>query len=268
MNEKHLEEAKQDYIKAASTIPNWENIDNNELLMKYIQYDNEGNETFKNAYISALILNSWDHIYGWAASTKGNDLNEMNYYDWLINSIGKAIKYIRCKEDQIKENILKPEQLLNECLNKAIEREMPVLIKDKRRANYNAIRVDSIAYNLHADKDYNDGYDIVAGGEEEKYNGLNIEFLIKYYLKKDMRLEACIIYLITHSDCLTKESQNLKIRALINNLRDDYYCEEVRTMLGTENYNTIKRMSTTAIRNRINTSLKNLRADPTLKENL
>ena len=86
-----LQESYDLYASLADNIPNWKNIDKNELINKYIEYE-KTDHTLANYYMGAIMCKYWPKIYRFYKATPLVCTYE-DVYDWLTESIVKTLEH-------------------------------------------------------------------------------------------------------------------------------------------------------------------------------
>ena len=65
-----LEQEYKTLYTAASSIPNWQTMNKNDLINAYI--DNEEDEKLRNSYFAAIMCRYWKNIFKYYAQSKNS----------------------------------------------------------------------------------------------------------------------------------------------------------------------------------------------------
>lgn len=133
---------KQIYERSADAIPNWRDIDKNELCRLYCA--NENNPCGE-AYLSALICKYWNNIYKYYNQSQGYATLE-DCYDIVIDAIQNIIRR-RPWEDE-KSNLYgdknAPDKAINRCIKTTWINSYIASMRDKRLCNTNNLHLESL----------------------------------------------------------------------------------------------------------------------------
>ena len=109
-----LDEYKNSYKETANQIPNWLNIDKNDLCNLYL--DNEGTD-IQQAYLSAIIYKYWSLIPKYH-SLSYNVASPEDVYEWLVDAIMYALEHKSWKnpKSSIYNDPCGPDKVINRCM--------------------------------------------------------------------------------------------------------------------------------------------------------
>ena len=82
MNMNSLDSYKQNFIKSASGLKNYDKLNEYELVEGYCNAEDSGDELLRNQYYSALMLRYWYKIYSYIETCKFLRLEDVEYISW------------------------------------------------------------------------------------------------------------------------------------------------------------------------------------------
>ena len=102
------------FLEQAENINDWRSMTKSELVNKYVEHEDDQDDFYKNAYMSAIICRYWPKIQRFYKATPVISTYE-EIYDILINSILRAIKARRWldKDSTIYEDPNGPDKAIN-----------------------------------------------------------------------------------------------------------------------------------------------------------
>lgn len=216
-----LDQIKNDLIKTARLRDiDYTQLTKQELANKYCEAEDNNDELIKNATWAALLLKYWYNIYKWIQNSKSLNLEAIDFFDWLNDSLKDAFyyrswfyeyqavvrkgKFIEWKLDDkghkiINEHYYKldanaADRSINYFIAAKRGKEYQYSNKEKRKLN---VKVSSLDTNLDENGDcVLDYYNLTE--EIEVENAASI--LVKYFLSKNKQIEALIIDAIANFD--------------------------------------------------------------------
>ena len=181
-----LSETKKLYEESANLIPNWKNIDKNQLCNLYIQ--NESIPELANSYLSAIILKYWSKIYSLQANTYLTSSVE-DAYNWLVEGILYALEHRRWldEDSNIYQDPNGPDKAINRKIKCIRLNHLISENRDKRKIGINMLSLDSF-----------EDADNFIGGELE-YSS-TAQDIFEKLIKKHKYVQAVLVDLISNGD--------------------------------------------------------------------
>lgn len=232
-----LDETKRIYENCATAlIPNWRDLDKNELCRKYIEFENDPD--LASAYFSAIMISYWPKL-----STKNIVRLETGIYDILVDSVLKALKN-RSWEDKNSSIYMDPNGP-----DKAINRIFKhTLINEYVKSNAQKYYADTSAKSLGVLEEETNGY--ISLGERDDTNdmclSIDVQDFIRFNFKCKDYFMGFLVHIIAFDDCIEKDSSKKflstkKVCHCIHHI-DRNWCEKFGDMYGI-NVDTVEKAS-------------------------
>lgn len=191
-----LQDAYKIFASEANAIQNWNSIDKNELVNKFIEYE-VSNPPMANAYMGAIICKYWPKIQRFY-KTMSFSASYEDVYDLLINSILRAIKARRWlqEDSSIYMDPNGPDKAINRTM--LSERLNFLLFKNrgKRVADLNPASINEL------EESSGDSYLYLNAEDEAVYSDMgdevqiacNLSFLFNKKLYLSMFIYYCLSF--------------------------------------------------------------------------
>lgn len=186
-----LKEIKDGFLKSASQIPNWKELDKKELANGYLKYK-DTNPALANSYISCLIVSYWNLLFSFQQSCGTSAIDNAAAYNWLIDAIERLFKYKPWLDPTAK--IYNDERVIDKAMytymQSARTNELVANSLQKRRLNINCYSIDS----LETENDSG----VFTKSKEKLSVDVSIRNLIQSFIDKDDIITAVIIDIICY----------------------------------------------------------------------
>lgn len=195
-----LNETKRDLtIYARKLSQPYESYSIDELANAYCEAADNGNETLKNIYISALILRFWSKIDKmYKSNTVAPCLEYEDFYEWLYEAVEYACKY-RGWKDPTKN--LNAQQCINKCIETIKLQKYYNLRLDKNKTVNYCTSIDAPIYGGDGEDAAKTLGDILESEEVvDDYSTNDVKMLVQSYLNNNKIIEAIIIDAIAFND--------------------------------------------------------------------
>lgn len=159
--------------RAASTIPDWENLNKNELLRLCVQYEND--ESMYNAYMAAVLYNYYPTIIKYYQSCKGL-VSVEDCADWVEDAIAYALKHRKWEDptSSIYNDPTGPDKVINRIMKCTRANLYQYTNRKKRKDAFGMKSLDAIAEAVHDNT-------LEIADSEDHIDRLNLD--IKSYIK-------------------------------------------------------------------------------------
>lgn len=209
-----LNETKKDLICCAHKLAKpYETYSIDELANAYCDAFDNGNETLKSVYISALILRFWSKIDKmYKANTVAPSLERTDFFWWLYEAIEYACKY-RGWKDPTKN--LNAQQCINKCIETIKLQKYYDMRLDKRKAVNHCCSIDA---SIGEDKD--GGFRTLADTLESDDNledccaDDDAVMLVQSYINRNKIIEAILLDNIAFNDVQRHFKKTVKTKNL------------------------------------------------------
>ena len=179
----YLIENKRQFIKSASYIKNYENIDMLDVANMYI---NTTDDTLKSACFSCIMLHYWDSIFRLAKSCNNPFITSHTTYNWLVNSVFKLFKYKKWLELGESKDVI--DRLIMTSLTTERLDYLRKTSTTKSKINYTCL------YSLDATiSKYSDDTRQIKFGSTESNESLQVKLLINDFINNREYEEAVIV---------------------------------------------------------------------------
>lgn len=194
-----LNETKRDLtFMARKLVKPYEDYSIDELADAYCDAVDNGNETLKDIYISALVLRFWhkiDKMY--KANTVAPSLEHEDFFWWLYEAIEYACKY-RGWRDTAKK--LNAQQCINKCIETIKLQKYYNLRLDKNKTVNFTISMDSPIGGDGDDNAKTVGDMLETEETWDDHSADDVMLLVQSYINRDKILEAILIDNIAFND--------------------------------------------------------------------
>jgi hypothetical protein len=207
-----LNDTKKDLTELARRLVKpYEQYSIDELADAYCDAVDNGNETLKDIYISALVLRFWyaiDKMY--KANTVAPSLEYEDFFWWLYEAIEYACKY-RGWRDTTKK--LNAQQCINKCIETIKLQKYYDLRLDKRKAVNHCCSMDA---SIGEDKD--GGFRTLADTLESEdnledcYAAEDAILLVQSYINRNKIIEAILLDNIAFNDVQRHFKKTIKTK--------------------------------------------------------
>lgn len=213
-----LESTKRIYEQEASLIPNWKEMDRNELCRKYIE--NEHDRQLASAYFSAIVLTYWGKL-----NKKEIPRKETGLYDLLIDAIMLALKNRAWERED--STIYRDPNGPDKAINRIFKTR---LINERIKSQAQKYYADTSSLSLNELLEKTDGY--LDMGEEDESNEMCLSIDISDFVKINFKYKdyfmSFIIHIVAYENCIEdrngqKQVSIKKICGCIHHMDDHFY---------------------------------------------
>ena len=194
-----LNDTKRDLTVLARRLAKpYEQYSIDELANAYCDAVDNGNETLKDIYISALVLRFWhkiDKMY--KANSVAPSLEHEDFFWWLYEAIEYACKY-RGWRDETKK--LNAQQCINKCIETIKLQKYYNLRLDKNKTVNFTISMDTPIGGDGDDKAMTVGDMLEAEETWDDHSADDVMLLVQNYINRDKIIEAILIDNIAFND--------------------------------------------------------------------
>lgn len=213
-----LEETRRIYEQEASFIPDWREMNRNDLCRKYIEFEND--RMLASSYFSAIVLTYWGKL-----NKKEIPRQETGLYDLLIDSIMLALKHRAWEREgsSIYQDPNGPDKAINRIFKTR-------LINERIKARAQKYYADTSALSLNDLLEKTDGY--LDMGEEDESNGMCLSIDIKDFVKINFKYKdyfmSFLIHIVAYENCIddrdgVKQVSVKRICGFIHHMDDVFY---------------------------------------------
>ena len=233
-----LDEYRQLYTVQADLIPNWKNIDRNELCRQYVRL--QSNEKLQNAYISAIVISFWHILVKTYNKQMVKVLTPEECYECLIDSILGVLKAVPW--DDPKQSIYQDEKGPEKAINITFQQNIINLFvaskRHKRRLSNEALSLDSILKT--SDGTEYSLFSFISDDADNMFNQLFWKDMVTAYFRKKEYITAFALDLLLTTPSLIKFENNI-YRINVNSLfkvltskLDESYCSTFSEIYGVD----------------------------------
>lgn len=214
-----LEEAKSIYEQEASYIPNWREMNRNDLCRKYVEYEND--RQLSSSYFSAIVLTYWGKL-----NKREIPRQETGLYDLLIDSIMQALKQRAWERED--SSIYNDPNGPDKAINRIFKTH---LINERIKAKAQKYYADTSSLSLNALLELTDGY--LDMGEEDESNEMCLSIDIKDFVKINFKYKdyfmSFVIHIVAYENCIEEVDgrKQVSIKKICGCVRhmDDAFCD-------------------------------------------
>jgi hypothetical protein len=201
-----LNETKKDLtFHARKLVKPYEYYSIDELADAYCDAVDNGDETLKDIYISALILRFWytiDKMY--KANNVAPSLEHEDFFWWLYEAIEYACKYRGWRDPSKKLNA---QQCINKCIDTIKLQKYYDLRLDKRKAVNNSCSIDTP---LGDDSGKTIGDMLEAEEYVDDHSTDDAIYLVQSYINRNKIIEAILLDNIAFNDVQRHSKKTIK----------------------------------------------------------
>ena len=199
-----IQDARQDCIRYAKLLGDYQSISCDDLANGYCKALDEGDESMKSAYFSALILRFWYTIDKMAVKSPGINLDYEEFFMWLAEAINYACKYRAWQNPAKKCNA---QQAINQCIETIRLQHYYQANLDKHRANFQTVSFDEPLDGEDGDSTLLDT--VHDDSDELEKDKISAKLIIQKYIDFKKPVEAIVMDTIAFNDCekRTKETK-------------------------------------------------------------
>jgi hypothetical protein len=201
-----LNETKKDLtFHARKLVKPYEYYSIDELADAYCDAVDNGDETLKDIYISALILRFWytiDKMY--KANNVAPSLEHEDFFWWLYEAIEYACKYRGWRDPSKKLNA---QQCINKCIDTIKLQKYYDLRLDKRKAVNNSCSIDTP---LGDDSGKTIGDMLEAEEYVDDHSTDDAIYLVQSYINRNKIIEAILLDNIAFNDVQRYSKKTIK----------------------------------------------------------
>ena len=206
-----LSEYKQACYDNASLIPNWKQIDKNELCRKYVEEKSKGNKELADSYLSAILYKFWnvtEHNY---YSQSYKKATEGDCIDWTITGILYALNHhVWDDKNNILFNDLKgPEKAINICIYSTKVNFYQRIKHQKEKISYETLSLEQLM------EDSSDSYYTPCVDSDNTVDNYISELIKKSFDNKDF-LKAFVLDGIINLDVFDTINESDGIYTVFN----------------------------------------------------
>lgn len=154
-----LEEYKRAYEELAySQLPNWKEININNIINSYIKYKEE-NPKLAQSYLGAIFCNYWHYISYFYNKSKNSKVSIEDCYSWLVDGIVLCLDYKAWlnPENKLYMDPNGPDKAMNVSITTYRQAFYQYSNYSCRRINYEAINTGDILAKLSNSNEDDDG---------------------------------------------------------------------------------------------------------------
>ena len=206
-----LEEIKQIYQETAdSLLPNWKEIDKNDLIKTAAELKNS---PLRDGYISAIMLTYWNKIvkYHFKCSMVASP---EDVHSWLVIALTYALdnKPWENPESSIYQDKNGPDKVVNTAMESRRLTFYQQLNRYNRRINSNLLSLDNLTDEFK---------DLFIPMSYDDYEFEVAEIILNYFNKKDYFM-AFMIDAIVHEDVLTPNLNRKRLASHFRHMDDKF----------------------------------------------
>lgn len=137
---------KASFERGAKMLGDYESMSKSDLANGYCDADEAGDKEKKDSYFLALMLRYWYKIYEWRNNSASLKLDDVDFVDWLIDSLNIAFRYRvwRDSKSPMYNDPNGPDKVINRCCFSTRGRAYQHHNKDKRKANIQTNSIEAI----------------------------------------------------------------------------------------------------------------------------
>ena len=204
-----LNETKRDLtFMARRLVKPYESYSIDELADAYCDAVDNGNDTLKDIYISALVLRFWhkiDKMY--KANSVAPSLEHEDFFWWLYEAIEYACKYRGWKDETKKLNA---QQCINKCIDTIKLQKYYNLRLDKNKTVNFTVSMDAPVGGDSDDKAMTIGDMLETEETWDDHSADEVVLLVQNYINRDKIIEAIMIDNIAFNDVQRWHKQTIK----------------------------------------------------------
>jgi len=208
VNNYELADMKTMCINFASCLGDYKKIDTTDLANGYCEALDNEDETYKNYYMSALVLRFWNRITELHEENPTLKLDYGDYYSWVAQAVMLACD--KANRDWQKNIKLNAHQVINQIL---LTRFKAQAYYDANlaihKANYNTMSLDTSANEEDTEKNFVDMLEDNDSLTHEE--DVNARTMVQNLINQNKVVEAIIVDLICFSDTYTMDKKVSKI---------------------------------------------------------
>lgn len=249
-----LDDSYKLFLENANLLPNWDKMNKNELVNKYIEYENT-NKSLASQYMSAIICKYWPKIQRFYKKTAFSATYE-DIYDLLINSILRAIEARRWlqEDSSIYNDPAGPDKAINRTMICERLNFLAFKNRSKRVVNLNPASIDEI------ETEVGDSY--IYKNLAEEYNIDNVDDELEtinnlqFLYKKKLYLAMFVYYSIVFNLGSFKDGKfSTKFCAIALSRIDDFDLEDLAYLIN-EDKDIVKKYYNLAVTSKNRAELK------------
>ena len=228
-----IDDSHKMFLESANLLPNWKDMNKNDLINKYIEYENS-DPALANIYMSAIICKYWPKIQRFYKMTSNLATYE-DIYDLLINSILRAIEARRWlqKDSSIYNDPNGPDKAVNRTMICERLNFLAYRGRLKRIINLNPVSIDEI------EDEVGDSYIYKNSNTMSEYasisNDLETISNLQFLYKKKLYLALFVYYSIIFNLGSFKDGKfSPKFCAMAISKLDDNDLEDIAYLLNTD----------------------------------
>ena len=213
-----LEQEYKTLYTAASSIPNWQTMNKNDLINAYI--DNEEDKSLRNSYFAAIMCRYWKNIFKYYAQSKNSGFTIEDCYSWLVEAIMIALRYRSWKKPNsiLSQDENAPDKVINRCIYSRRQYYYYIANLKKNRGEYTKILLSTI------EDDISNDHNKFLEDKNQEFIKANYDLyfvLRKFFLNKEYAKGIVFYTIIKDDNCIEKDRVNIS-RVMSSLLKTDY----------------------------------------------
>ena len=262
-----LEQEYKTLYNAASSIPNWQTMNKNDLINVYI--DNEKDENLRNSYFAAIMCRYWKNIFKYYAQSKNSGFTIEDCYSWLVEAIMIALKYRpwRKVENSLSKDENAPDKVINRCIYSRRRYYYYIANLKKNRGEYTKVLLSTL------EDDVSNDHNKFLEDKKQEIISVNydIYFALRSLFLKGEYAKGIILYtIISDRDCI--ERDKVSVSRVVSSLLKTDYSSLIVSLDIDSNYNKmvreLKLMESKKLFKVVKNIVKSFSKDKELKESL
>lgn len=216
-----ISEYKESCKQTAQIIPNWKDIDKNELCRLYIK---ETDEYLSNGYLAAILYDFWNVTESNYYKQKYKIATEGDCIDWTVTGILYALKHHVWDDpnNSLYQDPKGPEKAINVCIYSTKVNFYQKIKHHKEKAQYEALSLEQLL------EDSSDGYYTPVVDEDCTVENYFVSLIKESFNNKEY-FKAFILDAVLNNDVFENDNgyvvyNDKKLRKILKNM-DIKYCE-------------------------------------------